>query len=90
MVSSPHGATKSNQRKSPSSHEGPVQPRRNKQNIEKNQNGQERSYVILCDVGLISSMNVGDTRFGRTSLVHFIRLSSVGSFVVNAVKVLVT
>ena len=89
-MSSPRRATKSNQRKSPSSDEGPVQPRRNKQNIEKNQNGQERSHGILCGGGITSSMNVGDPRFGRTRLVHFIRLSSVGSFVVDAVKVSVT
>ena len=36
--------------------------------------------VILCDAGIISNMNVGDTSFGRTSLVYFIRLASGSSF----------
>ena len=47
--------------------------------LKKTQNSQERK-VILCDAGIISNMNVGDTSFGRTSLVNFLRLSSVASF----------
>ena len=47
--------------------------------LKKPQNSQERK-VILCDAGIISNMNVGDTSFGRTSLVYFIRLASGSSF----------